>query len=123
MFCKITENMVTEEKRRGCMTVKEEERLYAQELFKEKENQIEFLKDRPVKFLTDGQKLKLCKTLDKIWLDIPLLDGKYEEVYIACKSVILSAVFDRLGMAGKTAKESANRSCHWDCIMSEIKMW
>ena len=102
--------------------VKEEVRLYEEEEYAEKEKEYKYLKDRPVKSLTELQKLQVSSTLSHVWLEVPLLDPKYEDMYIAT-GPILATVFEQLGMAGDEPKDSATRARHWDCVLSEIKWW
>ena len=109
-----------EKKKKVDVVVKSEDKLYEQRLYNERKGKVQFLEDRPVASLTIDQKDKLARTLKAAWGDMPLLDSRFEEMYISC-STLMKMVFEQLEMAGEGDK--AVRSRYWDCITREIRMW
>ena len=70
--------------------------------------------------LTNDHKDRLARTLKEAWGDMPLLDSRFEDMYISC-SALMRMVFEQLEMAGE--EDKAMRSRYWDCITREIRMW
>ena len=87
--------------------MKSEDKLYELRLYKEKKGKVPFLEDRPVTSLTVDQKDKLARALKAAWGDMPLLDLRFEDIYISC-STLMKMVFEQLEMVGK--RDGAMRS-------------